>query len=206
MKIIIADDHEIVRHGLQQIISKHHGWSVTAVASERDLITSLRRERYDVIILDVALSERTGIELLPSLRAEFPSIPVLMLSMYDEMQYAVLCLRAGAAGYVQKDRSAEQILTAIDRVAAGRRYLSEAVAEQLAAQAITGERPPHERLSEREFQVFRRLALGQSVSEIAQAMHLSVKTVSTFRSRALAKMNLRTTSDIVRYAVQHSLV
>ncbi len=207
MKIVIADDHEIVRRGLQQIISQRPGWSVTAVGSADELIAALRGARYDVIVLDVSLGNRSGIELLPSLRAEFPSTPVLILSMYDEEQYAVRCLRAGAAGYVQKGRSADHILEAIGRVASGGRYISVEVAEQLASRVVSGNpERPHDRLSDREFEVFRRIARGESVSDIAHALNVSVKTVSTFRTRALDKLQLRTNADIVRYAVDHSLI
>jgi DNA-binding NarL/FixJ family response regulator len=207
MKIIIADDHEIVRRGLEQLIGRQRDWSVTAVVSADELVRAVRADRYDVIVLDVSLGDRSGVELLPSLRSEFPDIPVLILSMHDEAQYAIRCLRAGAAGYVQKDRSGEQILEAITRVASGRRYISTEVAEYLADDAVEG-RPEraHDRLSIREFEVFRRLALGESVTEIAQAMSVSVKTVSTFRMRALEKLRLRTNADIVRYAVEHELI
>ncbi len=153
MKIIIADDHEIVRRGLEQLIGRLRDWSVTAVASADELVRALRADRYDVVVLDVSLADRSGIELLPSLRAEFPQLRVLMLSMYDEEQYAIRCLRAGASGYVQKDRSGDQILEAIARVASGRRYISPEVAESLAADAIEGRTErPHDRLSDREFE------------------------------------------------------
>ena len=207
MKIIIADDHELVRRGLEQIIGNERDWTVTAVGSADELVRALRGDSFDVIVLDISLADRSGIELLPSLRAEFPRTPVLILSVYDEAQYAIRCLRAGAWGYVQKDRSAEQIIEAISRVGAGRRYISDEIAEQLAAEASEGRSErAHDRLSDREFEVVRRLALGQTVTEIAQGMNVSVKTVSTFRVRALEKLRLRTNADIVRYAVDHGLI
>lgn len=209
MKVIIADDHAIVRQGLQQIVSmQRSAWPRAAEASSADeLLSALRRETFDVVVLDVTLGDRSGIELLGHIRAEFPSTPVLMLSMHAEEQYAIRCLRAGAAGYIQKDRSPAEILEAIERIASGRTYMSEAVAEQLAAEVLRGAGTlPHERLSDREFEVFRQIAAGRSVSEIADAMNLSVKTVSTYRTRILAKTGFRTNADIIRYAFEHTLL
>src|SRR4051794_11350249 len=159
MKILIADDHGIVRRGLQQIIALRAGWTVAAEVSRADdVLPALRRGVFDGVILDVSLSDRSGIDLLAPLRAEFPKLPVLMLSMHAEKQYAIRCLRAGAAGYIQKDASPEELIAAIERVAAGRRYVSEAVGEQLALQLVRGDKEPHERLSDRELEVFLRIA------------------------------------------------
>lgn len=207
MKILIADDHAIVRHGLQQIVARRAGWEVAAeVAVADEVLPALRRQPFDIVILDVSLAGRSGIDLLEPIRAEFPSLPVLMLSMHAERQYAIRCLRAGAAGYIQKDAPPEEILTAMERVAAGRRYISEAVGEQLAGELLHDEREPHERLSGREFEVFRLIALGRSAGEIAETLNISVKTVSTYRARILEKTGFRSNADIIAYAVRTGLV
>lgn len=208
MNILVADDHSVVRRGLQQIIAMRPGWKVVEeVSSADDVLPVLRREHIDVLILDVSLGGRSGIDLLAQIRAELPSLPVLMFSMHAEEQYAIRCLRAGASGYIQKDRSPEELIEAIERVASGHTYVSDAVTEQLATELIR--RPvgqPHERLSTREFEVFRLIASGRSATEIAEALHLSVKTVSTYRSRILEKTGFRTNADIIAYAIRSGLI
>lgn len=208
MKILVADDHNVVRRGLQQIITMRPGWSVAGeVSSGDEVLPALRREHIDALILDVTLGGRSGIDLLAQIRAEFPALPILMFSMHAEEQYAIRCLRAGASGYVQKDRSPEELIEAIERVASGRTYVSDTVAEQLAAELI--HRPagqPHERLSAREFEVFRLIASGQTATEIAEILHLSVKTVSTYRSRILQKTGFRTNADMIAYAIRSGLI
>lgn len=209
MNILIADDHEVVRRGLQTIVATQPGWTVAGEASTADeVLPALRRYRFDVLILDIAMrGGRSGMDLLAQIRSEFPSLPVLMLSMHQEEQYAIRCLRAGASGYVQKDSTADELIEAIRRVGAGRRYFSAAVIDQMTADV--GRRTdiaPHERLSPREFEVFRALASGRSVGEIAEALHLSVKTVSTHRARILEKTGFRTNADIVAYAIRGGLV
>jgi len=207
MKILIADDHAIVRRGLQQIIALRSGWTVAAeVARADELLPALRRDVFDVVILDVSLSDRSGIDLLAPLHAEFPRMPVLMLSMHAEKQYAIRCLRAGAAGYIQKDASPEELIAAIERVAAGRRYVSEAVGEQLAVQLMRGDKEPHERLSERELDVFLRIAAGSTASEVAEALHISVKTVSTYRARIMEKTGFESNAEMISYAIRNGLV
>jgi two-component system, NarL family, invasion response regulator UvrY len=207
MKILIADDHVIVRRGLQQIIAKRAEWTVAAeVARADEVLPALHRGAFDLLILDVSLSDRSGIDLLEPLRAEFPRLPVLMLSMHAEKQYAVRCLRAGAAGYIQKDASPEELIAAIERVAAGRRYVSEAVGEQLAVQLMQGGKEPHERLSERELEVFLRIAGGSTATEMAEALHISVKTVSTYRARILEKTGFESNAEIISYAIRNGLV
>lgn len=208
MKLLIVDDHTVVRRGLQQILATRPGWEVAAEVSDADeVLPVLRRERFDVVILDVSLGSRSGIDLLGHIRREFPSLPLLMLSMHAEEQYAIRCLRAGASGFIQKDRSSEELIEAIERVAAGRTYVSEAVAEQLAAEVVRGgPQHPHERLSDREFEVFRLLAAGRSVTEIAETLHLSVKTVSTYRTRILEKTGFQSNADIIAYAIRSGLV
>lgn len=209
MNIIIADDHVIVRRGLVQMIDTRPDWHVTAdVASAEELFDVLRTGLPDILILDISFRERSGLDVLVQVRALYPKLPVLMMSMHPEEQYAMRAIRSGATGYVQKDRSIDEILDAISRVAAGRTYVSAAVAEQM-AQDLTRTRRPgelHERLSLREFEVFRRIARGQSVTEIAEAMNLSVKTVSTYRARILEKTGLRSNADIIAYGIRAGIV
>ena len=207
MKILIADDHSIVRRGLQQIIERRGDWNVVAeVGCADDVLPALRRQPVDVLVLDVSLSDRSGIDLLAPLSAEFPDVPVLMLSMHAEEQYAIRCLRAGASGYIQKDTEPETLITAIERVASGRRYVSEGVAEQLASQLLMGNKEPHERLSVREMEVFRLIAAGRRATEVAAALHISVKTVSTYRARIMEKTGFHSNADIITYAIRNRLV
>jgi len=207
MRVLIADDHAVVRRGLQQIIATRNAWKVAGEAATADeLLALLAQVAADVLVLDVSMGDRSGIDLLPSIRAIRPNLPVLMLSMYAEEHYAIHALRAGAQGYIQKDRPPEEILTAIERVASGRTQVSEAVMEQMAA-TISGAHSerPHELLSRREFQVFQLIALGRSVSEIAEILKVSVKTVSTYRSRIIEKTGFRTNADMIAYAVRNGL-
>lgn len=208
MRIIIADDHAIVRRGLQQIIATRATWKVAGeAASGEELLALLPDADADVLVLDVSLDGRSGIDLLEPIRARRPNLPVLMLSMHAEEHYALHAFRAGAAGYIQKDRPPEEILAAIERVAAGRRHISEGVMDQIAgAVAGTQSEHPHEELSPREFQVFRLIAAGRSASEIAEMLHVSVKTVSTYRSRILEKTGFRTNADMIAYAVRNKLL
>ena len=207
MKIIVADDHAIVRKGFQQIVATRPGWSVAAEASTaEELMEALRRETFDALVLDVTLGERSGIELLSQIRADFPSLPVLMLSMHPEEQYAVRCLRAGAHGYIQKDSDPEQILDAIARVASGSRYITSELASRMADDMMRGNAPPHARLSTREFEVFRLIAVGRTPTEIAERLTLSIKTVSTYRARILEKTGFRSNADIIAYAIRNQIV
>lgn len=208
MKVVIADDHAIVRRGLQLMIATRPGWTVVAEAANADQVFDvLRGVPCDILVLDVTLGDRSGLDVLQTLRPEFPSLPVLMLSMHAEEQYAIRALRAGATGYIQKDRSLEEILDAIEKVAAGRVYVSEAITGQMAMEIIRGNADtPHARLSGREFEVFRLIAAGRSVSEIAFALNLSVKTVSTYRTRILEKTGFRSNADIIAYAIRNGIV
>jgi DNA-binding NarL/FixJ family response regulator len=208
MKIVIADDHQIVRKGLQFLLARRPGWEIAAEASRpEELFSLLANDRFDVLVLDVRLGGVSGFEVLRRVRRDHPSLPVLVLSMLPESQHALPALREGAGGYVQKDASADEILSAIERVAAGRRWFSSDVADLLAEHlAHPAARLPHERLSTRELEVFRRLAAGESVTEIANTMSLSVKTVSTYRTRVLQKTGFRSNAEIVTYAVRNGLV
>lgn len=208
MNVIIADDHSVVRRGLQQIIGTQPGWKVIAeVATADEVLPALRRSRPDLLVLDVAFGGRSGIDLLGSIRSEMPALPILMLSMYDEEQYAISCIRAGASGYIQKDSTPEELVGAMRHVATGHTYISAAVADQLATDLAHGRTErPHERLSARELEVFRLIASGKSVGEIAEALHLSAKTVSTYRTRVLEKTGFRSNAEIIVYALRTGLI
>ena len=207
MKLIVADDHTIVRKGFQLIASTRPGWSVAEAANADELLRALRSERFDLLVLDVSLGDRSSIELLGQLQRDCPELPVLMLSMHPEEQYAIRCLRAGAHGYIQKDSPAEDLLAAITSVARGGTYISPRLAGHLAHEiAHKGVDAPHARLSAREFEVFRLIALGRSVTDIAEMLSLSVKTVSTYRTRILEKTGFHSNADIIGYAIRNGLV
>ena len=207
-RIAIADDHAIVRKGLRQIIAEANDLEVCCEAGSADeLLTHLRTRRVDVVVLDLTLGDRDGLEVVKQIRSEFPRLPVLMLSMHSEEIYALRALRAGAYGYVQKEEAPEMLLEAIRRIAGGGTYLSRAMSERIAIDVARGNPSllPHERLSDRELEILRLLGAGRSVTEIANALHLSVKTVSTHRTHILAKTGLRTNADIVDYVIGHAL-
>lgn len=208
MKILIADDQLIIRKGLQLIVAHRRDWEVAAEASNREeLFALLRSGTFDLLVIDPRLGRIDDLELIASLRREHPAVPVLVLSGQPEQQFALRMLRAGAGGYVQKDASADEIVEAIERVAQGRRWVSANVAEQLIDGAVAPDvRRPHDRLSARELEVFRRLAVGENVTAIAAAMNLSVKTVSTYRTRILEKMELHSNADLVAYAIRNGII
>lgn len=207
MKIIIADDHAIVRKGFEQIVATRRQWRIAAEAANgEELLHQLRNDHFDILVLDVSLGDRSGIDLLTTIRADFPTLPVLMLSMYPEEQYAIRCLRAGANGYIQKDSTPEELLNAIAKVASGAKYITTALASRLVDEFVHGNERPHERLSSREFEVFRLIAVGRTPTDIAETLNLSVKTVSTYRTRIMEKTGFRSNADIISYAIRNSLV
>jgi len=208
MKILVADDHSIVREGLKQILLrmpfiKKVDEAVNAV----EAIEKARTNDYSVIVLDIAMPGKSGFDALKEIKAERPKLPVLILSMYPESQFAVRAFRAGAAGYMTKDSAPEELVTAINTVMKGKKYISPSLAEELAARMDDrGEKPLHESLSDREYQVLRMISSGKSIAEIADVMFLSVKTVSTYKRRILDKMNMKTTAEMIGYAIQKGLV
>jgi two-component system, NarL family, invasion response regulator UvrY len=207
-RILIADDHAVVRKGLRLILGDTDGIEIAGEAASADeLLTFLRSGRADAVVLDVMLGDRDGIEVLKHIRSEFPRMPVLMISMHAEEIFAIRALRAGANGYVEKAAPAETLRDAVRRVASGGSYMTSATAERLKDHLAHGESGalPHERLSDREFEIFRLLGAGKSVTEIASALNLSVKTVSTHRTRILAKTGLATNSAIVDYVTLNGL-
>lgn len=208
IRVLIADDHAIIRHGLKQILSDTEDLEVVAEADGGvRALQMLRAGQYDVVLMDVSMPDRNGIDTLKLVKKEFPKLPVLILSMHPEEQYAVRALRAGAAGYLSKQGAPEQLVTAIRQVAAGKKYVSAAVAEELAnAIGEDTERPPHEKLSDREYQTLCMIASGKTLTQIAEQLNLSVKTVSVYRARLLEKMKLRNNAELTHYGLKHGLV
>lgn len=208
IRIAIADDHAIVRKGLRQIISDTNDLSVTGEAgSAAELLTLLRSHSFDVLVLDLTLGVRSGFDLLEQIRSEFPRLPVVILSMHSEAFFATRALRAGALAYVQKEGAPDELLTAIRRTVAGRTYISAAMAEKMATDLARGggQVLPHERLSDREFEIFLHLGAGRTVTDIAHVLNLSVKTISSHRTHILEKTGLRDNADIVQYVNAHQL-
>lgn len=208
IRVLVADDHAVVRKGLVQIMSDMIDIQVAAEAGSAEEVYDLVRSgSFDVVVLDLNLGDASGLEVLKTVRSEFPDLPVLILSVHPEEQYAVRMLRADASGYLNKDSAPKQLVKAIRRVAEGRRYVSPAVAETL-VDRLDGDPdgPIHSSLSDREFQVLRLLASGKTVSEIADMLSLSVKTVSTYRGRVLEKMQMKNNAELTHYAIKNDLV
>ena len=208
IRILIADDHAVVREGIKRIIADIGDITVAGEAADgRELLAMVANDAWDVILMDLAMPGLPGLEVLQDIRSRKPKLPVLVLSMYPEDQYAVRTLMAGASGYINKGTPPDELVTAIRTVAEGRRYITAAVAQSLASHVDTvSAKPPHESLSNREHQVMCLIAAGKSVGDIAEELLLSVKTVSTYRSRILQKLRLRHNAEITRYAMQHGLV
>ncbi|MCI0400301.1 MAG: response regulator transcription factor [Gammaproteobacteria bacterium] len=208
IRLLIADDHPIVREGLKRIVAECRDMRVVGEAVNGDeALTKSKSAGADVLLLDVSMPGPGFLDVMRLLRAESPGLRVLVLSVHPEDHYAVRALRAGAAGYLTKDHSPEELANAIRRVHAGGKYVTASLAEQLASElGPDAEKPPHETLSDREHQVFCMLGSGKSVNEIATELTLSPKTVSTYRTRILQKMKLRNNTELIRYAVQNALV
>ena len=206
IRVLLADDHEIVRDGLKRILDACGDLQVAGEAANGDEALALARANdYDLALLDMSMPGLSGIDLVKRLKVEKPKMKLLVLSMHGEPQYAARALKAGAAGYLTKDSAAEKLVGAIRKVAAGGLLVSEAAAAGLLA-ASTGEGPLHSRLSDREFEVFKQLAGGASPTEIARRLHLSVKTVSTHKTRIQEKLGLSSTAELVRYALENQLL
>ena len=206
--ILVADDHAIVRKGLVQIISSAMGLEVTGEASNGgEVIDMMRKGSYDVLVLDLNMPDQSGLDTLKQVKSEYPDLPVLILSVHGENQYAVRVLKAGASGYLTKESAPDQLVAAIRRVAEGKRYLSPAAAELL-IEVLDGDadQPVHAMLSDREFQVMKMLAMGKSVMEIGDILSLSVKTISTYRSRVMEKMKMKSNAELARYALENDLI
>jgi DNA-binding NarL/FixJ family response regulator len=208
VRVLIADDHPVVRAGMRQVINEDPSISVTAEAgSGKEVLEAISRNGFDVLLLDVSMPQPSGIELLQQIKAARCRSAVLFMSMYPEDQFAVRLLKSGAAGYLTKESAPDQLISAIHKVASGGRYVSPSLAEVLAENLTTAkERPAHELLSNREYQIFCMLASGKSVTETATELSLSVKTVSTYRSRILEKMNMSKNAEFTYYAIKNKLI
>ncbi|HOE73998.1 MAG TPA: response regulator transcription factor [Deltaproteobacteria bacterium] len=208
IRVLVVDDHPIVREGLKQILSDTEDILVVDEAdSGQAVLSSAARSNFDVVLLDISMPGRDGLEVLRELKQQKPKLPVLILSMYPEEHYAVRVLRAGASGYLTKSSAPDELISAIRKVASGRKYISSTLAERLTYELDRdADRPMHEVLSDREYQVMHMISTGKSVKEIAEALGLSVKTVSTYRSRIMEKMNMKNNAEIVLYAVQNKLI
>jgi DNA-binding NarL/FixJ family response regulator len=207
LKILLADDHAIMRKGLKDVLVEGLGpVEVGEAATGRDALEAVRKQAWDAVVLDVNLPDKNGIEVLKEMKALRPSMPVVVLSLHPEDQYAVRMLKAGAAGYLTKESAPEQLVTAVHKALAGGTYVSAALAEQLAAGLGTPSAEPLATLSDREMEVLCLIAGGKTPTDIADTLALSVKTVSTYRARLLEKLNLKTTADLIRYALDHKLV
>ncbi|HPB90781.1 MAG: response regulator transcription factor [Rhodocyclales bacterium] len=205
--VLIADDHAIVRQGLKQILSETEDLIITGEADDGSEALQLARlQPWDVFLLDVSMPNRNGIDTLKQLKKEFPRLPVLILSMHPEEQYALRALKAGASGYLTKQSAPEQLVNAIRQVASGKKYVSPAVAQQLIeALSDDTDKLPHERITDREYQVLVMIAAGKSQTQIADKLNLGVATVSTYRARLLEKMGLKSTAELIRYGLEHGL-
>lgn len=208
LKVLIADDHSIFRRGLKELLSDGLGAVTVGECSNAfDLLQSVKQKKWDVVILDIGMPGTTGTDALVQLKRHRPSLPVIMLSMHPEDQYAVRMFKAGANAYLTKASAPEELVTAIKKVLAGGNYVSPSLGEKLLHVFHRGEeRPPHELLSDREFEVMRLLSSGKTVSQIAASMNLGTTTVSTYRSRILEKLHLKNNAELMRYAVQQNLV
>lgn len=208
IKILIADDHAVVRRGLRQIINDEPDLEVVAEAQNgQEVLDKLESTDCNVVVLDITMPDKNGLAVLQEVKATRPRLPILILSMHPEDQFALRALKLGASGYLTKESAPEELVGALRKVVSGGKYISSTLAEQLVAEiGSDSPRPSPERLSEREFQVLRMIAQGKTISQIAEEMGLSVKTVSTYRTRLLLKMKMKTNAELVRYAVQHGLV
>ncbi len=207
LRVLIADDHTVVRRGLRQILQE--GFPTAYVEEVRDaeeLIKKILQAEWDLVISDISMPGRSGLEALQQIKQLQPKLPVLILSIHPEDQYAIRVLRAGAAGYLSKDMASDELVIAVQKVLLGKKYITDSIAEKLASVLDhDSEKAPHETLSDREFSVLKQLASGKSVSEIAESMFLSVTTVSTYRTRIMAKMNMKNNADLTLYAIENKL-
>ena len=208
MKILIADDHAVVRRGLKQILADDFRDASFGEANNgQEALDKVWKDRWDAVILDVTMPGRSGLEVLREIKKSRPKLPVLVLSMHPEDQFAVRVLKAGASGYMTKESAPEELVGAIKKIVTGGRHVSPQLAELMAAYlTLDTKRPAHELLSNREFQVMRQIASGKTVSQIARELSLSVRTISTYRARILEKMGLKTNAELTHYAFQNQLV
>ncbi len=208
IRILIADDHTIVRKGIRQILAEEFtDAEIEEVADAEELIKNVIRYKWDVVISDLAMPGKSGLEALQQIKQITPALPVLILSIHPEEQYAIRVLKAGAAGYLSKDTAPEELVTAVHRVLQGKRYITMSIAEKIVnTLGQDQEKKLHESLSDRELNVFKMIASGKQVSEVADLLSLSVTTVSTYRARIMAKMNMKNNANLTLYAIEHNLL
>lgn len=208
IRILIADDHTLMREGLKQILATAGDMVVAGEASDGfQTLERVRGGEWDLLLLDMSMPGRSGIDLIKQIRSERPKLPILVLSMHKEEEYAVRSIRAGASGYLCKDSASQQLLSAIRTVAKGGRFISADVANDLAFNLIfRDDRPPHASLSDREFLIFRNIANGEAITDIASRLNLSAKTVSTYKTRVLQKMQMSSVAELIRYGLKHGLL
>ena len=208
IKVLVADDHPVVRRGVMQIVDEEPDMKVAGEANNAvEVLREIRARKWDVVVLDIAMPGRSGLDVLAELKKERPDLPVLILSMHSEDQFGLRVLRAGAAGYMTKETVPAELVKAIRKVFSGKKYISSSLAERLAYEVETrGDRPVHETLSDREFQVLQMIASGKMLKEIAGELSLSIKTISTYRTRVLKKMNMSSNAELTIFAIDNQLV
>lgn len=208
MKILICDDHKIVREGLRQILSQLPEITLISEASDgNEVLDILRKEDFTILLLDISLPDKSGLEILQTVKEKWPSINVLMLSMFSQEQYAIRSLKLGASGYLTKDTASDELLLAVKKISAGGKYISNALAEELALNLKKENyTQKHDSLSGREFEILIKIANGKSLQEIGNELFISVKTVSTYRSRIMVKMELNRNNELTRYCIENKLI
>lgn len=208
IRILIADDHAIVRKGLKQILKEEYPFAEMEETGDADELVKLAmQKKWDIIISDISMPGRGGLDALQQIKEIQPEVPILILSMHPEDQYALRVIKSGAAGYLNKEMAQEELVNAVRQVLSGKKYITASVAEKMANAFTRKEKQlPHETLSDREFEVMKQIASGKALSEIADALSLSITTISTYRSRILAKLNVKSNAHITRYAIEHNLI
>jgi DNA-binding NarL/FixJ family response regulator len=207
IRVWIADDHRIVRRGIRQILEEPGDIAVAGEAGNKaEVLNAIREHDFEILLLDIAMPGGDGLEILEQARQLKPELRVLMLTMYSEEQYALRALRSHAYGYLTKESAPEELLAAVYALARGEKYVTQALAEVLVADIDRETKPGHESLSDREFQILRKLASGKNLTEISKELSLSIKTVSTYRVRILTKLRLKNTAEIIRYGIEHNLI
>jgi two-component system invasion response regulator UvrY len=208
LRILIADDHAIIRRGLKQILLEEYPSAIVEEVNDAEgVIKKTGSDEWDIIISDLSMPGRSGLDVVQHVKQNFPKLPVLILSIHPEEQYAIRALKAGAAGYLSKDAATEELVKAVQRVLQGRKYISPAIAEKMADELdLDASKPPHEVLSDREFDVFKMIAAGKTVSEIAEQLSLSITTVSTYRARIMVKMDMKNNAELTRYGLENKLI
>ena len=207
-KILIADDHPIVREGLKRILLETSDMvAVDEAGTSQEVLERVRQNDYDLVLLDISMPDRSGLDVLKELKRTKPDLQILVISIHPEEQYAVRAMRAGAAGYLTKESAPDELMAAVQKVLLGRKYINASLAEKLAfALEVDVEKPPHEILSDREYQVMSMIASGKTVKQIAEELMLSAKTINTYRSRVLRKMRVNSSVELIHYAIKHRLV